>query len=165
MKSRFTDNVLTVFKQMRYFTHTGLLSTEDTNEDDVKDLCRNYELDCTTVVHELNEFRAAYRSVHNMVDVGDLVEHTRTDKRGRKERLKHDMETTAAVSDNENDDLDEATDDDDAGRVLTDDVVEVATTNTCTQWIDHSFIRPLRVVSEISSYPHLTVMYKILASL
>ena len=49
--------------------------------------------------------------------------------------------------------------------VLTNDVVEVVATNSDKGWTDHSFIRPLRVVTEISSYPHLAVMFKILASL
>ena len=49
MKSRFTDAVLIVLQQMSYFTHSGRLRLEDTNEDDVKDLCKNYDLDCTSV--------------------------------------------------------------------------------------------------------------------
>lgn len=34
-----------------------------------------------------------------------------------------------------------------------------------TSWIEHSFIKPLRCLAEISSYPHLTHVYKILATL
>lgn len=37
--------------------------------------------------------------------------------------------------------------------------------NSNTRWIDHSFVKPLRVVAELSSYPHLAAVYKILASL
>ena len=165
MKSRFTADVLTVFQQMSCFTDNDLLHIDDANEDDVKDLCSNYELDCTSVVCELNEFRAAYRSMHNMVDVSDLLEHTRTDKKGRKVRLQHVTETSCATSDDDTDDLDKACGDNDTGRVLTDDVIDIITRNTDKKWIDHSFIRPLLEVSEISSYPHLAVMFKILASL
>ena len=49
--------------------------------------------------------------------------------------------------------------------VLTNDVVEVVTTNSDKQWVDHCFSKPLRLLTEISSYPHLAVMFKILASL
>ena len=80
-------------------------------------------------------------------------------------QLKHVSATATAASDDDSDYLDEAGDVEGTDRVLTDDFVEVVTANTNNQWIDHSFIRPLRVVSEISSYPHLAVMFKILSSL
>lgn len=162
MKSRFTDTVLTAFQQMSYFTHSGLLRLEDTNENDVKDLCKNYELDCTSVIGELNEFRAAYRSVHNMVDVSDLVEDKRTVNKGENALLKHGTETAAVDSDDESDIGDEAGEED--GTVFPKDVSEVITRNS-DKWIDHSFIKPLRLLTEISSYPHLAVIYKILTSL
>ena len=100
MKSRFTDDVLSVFQQISYFTHSGLLRQEDTNEDDVKDLCKNYELDCTSVVRELNEFRVAYRGVYSLIDVSDPDEHTMTDNKWMKpckEQLKHPTEAAVAV--------------------------------------------------------------------
>lgn len=80
-------------------------------------------------------------------------------------QLQHVTETYCAASDDDTDDLDKACDDNDTGRVLTDDVIDIITRNTDKQWIDHSFIMPLRVVNETSSYLHLAVMFKILASL
>lgn len=39
LKSRFTDSVLTVFRQMAHFTHLSLMTQELTAVSDVADLC------------------------------------------------------------------------------------------------------------------------------
>ena len=134
----------------------------------MKDLCGNYELDCTAVVHELREFRTTYKDVHNMVDVGDLVKSTRNANTGyhKKQLLQNsevEVSDTADVSDDERDCRNESESEED-DIVSTNRHAEISE-NTEQRWIAHSFIKPLRVVSEIASYPHLAVMFKILASL
>ena len=46
-----------------------------------------------------------------------------------------------------------------------DETVEEASDDITKRWINHSFIKPLRVLVEMSAYPHLMSLYKILASL
>jgi hypothetical protein len=154
MRSRFTQEVLSIFQQMSCFTHSGLLNAEVCKEDNVQELCRHYDLDSALVVNELNEFRLAYRSVHSMVDVSDLVDHTRCSETSKKVQLE------TADSDNDDETVVESNEEDDPSShdQSTSSVMD-------TRWIDHSYIKPLRVVTEVSSYPNLAVLYKILASL
>ena len=74
LKGRFTDNILSVFEEICHFTHTGLMTEEDTLKESVQELCTVYDLDSGALVDELNEFRHAYRSVHHMIPVDDLTD-------------------------------------------------------------------------------------------
>ena len=58
---------------MTHFTHAHLSADNMTTPADIRELCTTYNLDCDVVVSELDEFRHAYRSIHYMVIVDDLV--------------------------------------------------------------------------------------------
>ena len=87
MKNRFTDEVLSVIQQMSFFTHSGLVGTEDRKEEEITELCNNYGLDSSSVVMELNEFRTVYRNVHHMIDVDYMIDRTRKSKNANVEKL------------------------------------------------------------------------------
>jgi hypothetical protein len=147
--SRFTAQLQPVFSQMMHFTHSRLLRKDDIKEEEILDLCRIYELDSTEVTNELNEFRIAYHSVNHLVSVADMIDHTRKSRADTASCCTY----TATVS---------AADDDIA---LSEDSETDKDSHNVNKWIDHSFIKPLHVIDELSSYPHLTALYKILASL
>jgi hypothetical protein len=167
MKSRFTDEVLSVIQQMSFFTHSGLLSKEERKEEEITELCKNYGLDSSCVVIELNEFRTVYRNVHHMINVDDMIDRTRKSKNLiDKEQDAIDAHITEVDADNDGD-SDESGDESDGSYCSTEGhgAKPDVDVSSAKRWIEHSFVKPLRVLEEISSYPYLAAMYKILASL
>lgn len=161
---------------MRHFTHSGLTSNVNSKEDDVRALCESYDLDCIEIVRELNEFRTAYINVHCMVSVDDLLrqpQHRSThdycgDNDNSEPTLLSDEDNNDKEPDEDNNKLTEGSEER-YSQIGLSSVTPVSPDIACKgphqRWIDHSFIKPLRVLIEFSSYPHLTALYKILASI
>ena len=97
LKSRFTDNVLTVFCQMSHFSHSSLITEDATTTEEVAELCATYDLDAVSVVREKNEFCGAYRSSHHMINVDDLL----VQQRNSRPQTTHSENIHKAKSDSE----------------------------------------------------------------
>ena len=129
-------------------------------------MCNNYGLDSSSVVMELNEFRTVYRNVHHMIDVDYMIDRTSKSKNANVEKLDVVDEQVTEVDANAEHDSDESGDNSDESDSSTENQeAELNVELRSAKWIEHSFVKPLRVLEEISSYPHLTAMYRILASL
>ena len=120
------------------------------------------------ISRELAEFRGAYRSVHSFVDVADL--------KGVKSQLDHCTGSsyptvTTAPPNGEvqinTEDIDCCTsqiDDNDAANDE-ENVDEKVSASEFEHWTDYSYVKPLRVIYQLSAYPMLTTMYTILTSI
>jgi len=168
MKSRFTDEVLSVIQQMSFFTHSGLLSKEERKEEEITELCKHcYGLDSSCVVMELNEFRTVYRNVHHMINVDDMIDRTRKSTNLIDKEQSVIGEHITEVDADDDGGSDESGDESDGSYCSTEGhgAKPDVDLSSAKRWIEHSFVKPLRVLEEISSYPYLAAMYKILASL
>ena len=170
MKSRFTDEVLGIVQQMSHFTHSSLMDEHKSviASTDVYDLCTLYGLDSQAVAEEWNEFRNCYRNMQHMVTVNDLIagnggsrsaDNTDSDMVSHTTQLVNDQASTEDVHDQQD------PDDDDVSASDSEDLVTDNSRTATTRWINYSFVKPLRVLGQLSAYPHLLSIYKILSSL
>jgi len=143
-------------KEMQLFTPSRLVkgATSSLVEDDIGELCINYSLDATAVLKELEEFRPLYSQVHNMVNMDDLLSVS--------PRSMRENTTTKVSLQLEDPDVTDTV----LFQSLEDDEEDTPAITTATaKWVDHSFMKPLRVLSELSGFDNLSCMYKNLASL
>ena len=106
----------------------------------------------------------AYKSVHSLVDVADLKL-----SRERGTAAATDEMTTVQNSDNIGYSLNHIVDNDAANDDKDDDdddeeEEENVSVSDFMHWTDYSYVKPLRVIYQLSAYPTLTTMYKILSS-
>src|SRR5688572_23000077 len=73
LRSRFTDQMLSVVRQMQLFSHSNLINMSTIEQSSVSVLCNAYQLDSQKIIQELNEFYPVYRSIHHMISVEDLI--------------------------------------------------------------------------------------------
>lgn len=143
-RERFTDMTIDVLSEMQHFTPKFLLSNQpDITGATIGHLCNFYEMDATDVALELAEFRPVFRTLYTLISVDDLMS---SDARSMQK----------AHSDSEyNDKEDDLDVQDDAESQL----------NKLQRWAEQGFVKPLRALQELSGFPSLNVMYKILVSL
>jgi len=137
IQERFHDDVIGIFQEMEHFTPQKLNTEDYVTTECITNLCNFYDLDPVVVKTELNEFRHAYRAVQDIVPVNDLI-HVQGTKRLQTVK-EHDAEC--------------------------DDDNEDSAQCSTGQWVESSFVKPLRVIWQLSGYPALTSLYKILVSL
>lgn len=133
-------------KQMYLFTPRALLTGRDVNVSYIEKLCNFYKFEANIVARELNEFRSIYPQLHEMTDVNDIA------------RTSHGTVRTFDVIL-----IDNAIDQDDA--IDDNEEVQETTPVLTAQWAASGFIKPLRVISELSGFTSLTSLYTILVSL
>ena len=168
LTDRFAADKMPIIAQMQHLAQQKLMTEEFVSPDSIKELCEFYGLDPVLISRELEEFRGAYRSVHSFVDVADL--------KGVKSQLDHctgssyPTVTTAPPNgeiQNNTEDIDCCTsqiDDNDAADDE-ENVDEKVSASEFEHWTDYSYVKPLRVIYQLSAYPMLTTMYTILTSI
>lgn len=157
LQDRFSLNETKLMMQMHLFAPSSLLNSSSVVvENDIHELCINYSLDATAVLKELTEFRHVYSNVHHMVKMDDLLPIP----------VSSETKSYAEAVQTQSLDVDE---DDEGGHLeqahISDITASPVTATKRSTWIDHSFIKPLRVLSELSGFVNLSCMYKNLASL
>ena len=163
LTDRFAADKMPVIVQMQYFAPFKLITEEYVSPESITELCEFYRLDPVLIARELAEFRVAYKSVHSLVDVADLKLPR---ERGAAEAT--DEMTTVQNSDNIDYSLNHLVDNDTANDDKDDhddDEEENVSVSDFMHWTDYSYIKPLRVIYQLSAYPTLTTLYKILSSL
>ena len=158
--------------EMQLFTPSSLLkSSSRVVEDDIRELCITYSLDATAVLKELLEFRRVYSQIHHMVNMDDLLPVSSSNSRRMNKKTtsetESDMqkESDSDVKAVQTQSLDE---DDEGEQPEQENTVATPTTSAASNklsWIDHSFTKPLRVLTELSGFDNLSRMYTNLASL
>jgi hypothetical protein len=130
---------------MRFFTPAFLVSSLPVTEDDIKVVCEFYNVDTSVIVKELTDFRGMYKQLQTHVTMDDL--------------------TQVVLSNDGNEGPTRPCDDDMESAVANDEegVRERESSKTC--WIDHGFIKPLRLLEQLSGFTTLHYIYKILVTL
>jgi len=149
---------------MQHFAPIKLMEVDEIGETSIQDLCNFYDLDSTVVARELSEFRVAYRSVHSLVDLNDL-QPTSALIDSINPALSH-LDPGEPATDEQLCDHDDDNDDDDEEKEGENgDSYAMMSMSDFDKWTDYSFVKPLRVIYQLTGYPSLTTLYKILASL
>lgn len=195
LSDRFAADKFPIFVQMQSFAPWKLMTEENVNSESIKELCDFYGLDPVLVARELAEFRVAYRSVHSLVDVSDLqpkqgIQRFQPERTSGREvniglaaddgSCLVDVNTHAAVpvpatpavdiaptGDVHDDDIVNLSQNDDDNDAAADDSEDDGNVSVSdfVHWTDYSFVKPLRVIYQLSAYPMLTTLYKILSSI
>jgi hypothetical protein len=155
MKERFSDDTVTLLKEMQQFTPVTLRRKRPIVPADIQNLCQYYNLDAAALVKEVNEFSQTYLQVEKIVCCAE-------DASIRPDSHVNSHEEQDSCGDSGEDDVDDQHDISQAG-----DRASSASEALGVQqkWADNGFSRPLRVLSELTGFPNLTYLYKILVSI
>ena len=141
-----------VVREMQFFTPRFLLSDQqDTEHATIENLCNLYDLDATNVARELAEFRPVFQKLHMLISIDDLMPVTTQSTRS------NSMHKTEAQND-----YDITTDDGEDDHDVEDDAEPPE--SKLKRWAEQSFVKPLRALQELSGFPALNVIYRILVS-
>ena len=154
MKERFSDDTVTILKEMQHFTPATLRRKKPIGPDDIHNLCQYYNLDAEALVKEVNEFSQTYLQVEKIVCCAE-------DASIRPDSPSNSREEQDSCGE------DDADDDDQHDISQAGDRASSASEAQGVQqkWADNGFSRPLRVLSELTGFPNLTYLYKILVSI
>ena len=133
---------------MKYFTPENLLSSNEISASDIESICKFYCLDGNVIASERNAFVAVYKQMSKFIDMSDMSSSHRAHE------TPQDADTVAA------DDCPRSDSDDDDTADEPIDTVAPRRRN----WENHSFVKPLRCLEELSSFTNLSFLYKILAT-
>ena len=160
-QERFTVLSVRLMKEMQIFSTNALTSDAAvSSEHDIVGLCDLYSLETAQVVRELREFRNVYSTLKDLVKIDDLIIKTKDGTNKATNKAKNDVkDDNGNVADTENDD-----DDHEILEINEDDPNDDDQTAK-DRWIDCSFIKPLRLLLQLSGFPNLICIYKILVSL
>jgi len=120
---------------------------------DVENICKFYSLNADLIARERNSFVHVYKSMASVIDVSDLSLAT-----SRQRKLRNNDNNQAAPQRN----LDVAHDNSD-GEDYSDDNDDTQS-GTGMKWLEFSFVKPLRALEELSSFPNLLCLMKILVT-
>lgn len=73
INNRFDQRSLDIITEMQTFTHENLLKENTSIR--VSCLCKNYNIDASSVENELKEFRKIYKAVKKTIDVSDIIKN------------------------------------------------------------------------------------------
>ena len=104
----------------------------------------------------------AYKSVYSLVDVADLELSRGRDLRGTAAAT--DEMTKVQNSDNIDYSLNHIVDNNDEKDDDDEEEEDNVSVSDFMHWTDYSYVKPLRVIYQLSAYPTLTTMHKILSS-
>ena len=156
MEDRFTDQNLNMMKQMQLFAPVQLSKYIKIKSEDITEFCDFYGFPAEEVARERNEFIMVYEQLHEIAGQSYLDKQSSVSTSANDGRNESESVASGIL------DVDCHNSDDD------DDVVSMvsnAAENICSQWLNQSFIKPLRVLLQLSSYPNLTCVYKTLTAL
>ena len=150
LKDRFPDKTMAIITEMAFFSHECLERMAETIQPQkIWNLCSFYNLDNQEVAAELETFSFVYKSSHSSIDISDLLPKPK------------DM---PVVKQNQQDSLAEETDDNEGEGGAEKEGAGTDKT-TLELWLRRGFIKPYRCLLQLSGFPNLNRLYKILLSL
>ena len=150
LQDRFSDANVSIMREMQYFSPKYLMSTSrDCEPTDIDCLCTFYKIESGIICRELSTFRPLYRQMHSLVSVSDLL--------AKQNRSRGVLFTTSIDNEGGGEELEE--------EELEEGTVQTDAMDSLNTWTDHSFIKPFRAVTELSGFPGLTWLYRILVTL
>jgi len=155
LDDRFPESNITLFRQMSVFTEKRLKSSPfNVTEQDITLLCERYGFDAHEAMKELESFVSYYVDLSN-----DDIQSNESDGAGQEVAFstgqQQQPDSSSAVN--------ETTDDGDYAQPQGQGETEVEF--IYKQWRRFGFFDPLRVVFQLSAFPTLTCIYKILATM
>jgi len=127
---------------------------------DIDILCQMYGLDSVQVSMEVNEFRKVYCDTEAEIDISDLINvnsrHSKTKERKRKSEEEENEDDEEDNGDRVNDPMSDE-DDEEANWDCE--------KQNITLWLSRGFLKPFRLIVQLSSFSHLRALYKILLTL
>jgi hypothetical protein len=152
LKDRFTDQDVAFMREIHLFSPAGLTSSKSCTPKDVENICKFYSLDANVISRERNSFAPVYQSMASLLSVDDLLDNS---SRLHKEHGHGTQNQSQSDEEMENNTSD-------SGEICDgDDDIELS----AGRWLEHSFVKPLRAVQELSSYPNLLCLLKILVAI
>jgi hypothetical protein len=146
LNDRFSSENVEFLREMKYFTPANLLSSPKITANGIQHLCMFYDVDSTAVAAQLNAFAPIYKSLSHLTDVSDV-----SMKRYR------NATTEAAGSEFSVGESEIAA----CGEILP---VNAVTEHCIKNWENHTFLKPLRTLQELSSFTEWHYLVKILAT-
>ena len=147
LKERFSTENLSMMKQMQVFSPMSLMSNKDVTAADIHELCEFYGFDPLVIARERKEFSVSYRQVNKLISLDDLSSSSKSSSTSSLTLTTEGNTVNGELLDFESDD--EETND--QAKPL--------------NWAEYGFIKPLRIIMQLSGCPSLTCLYKILVSL
>jgi len=147
LKERFSTENLSMMKQMQLFSLMSLMSNNDVTTVENYELCEFYGFDPLVIARERKEFYVSYRQINKLISLDDLL---RSSKSSSTSTLSSLTLTTEGNTVN-NELLDFESDDEEM--------------NDHANGTEYGFIKPLRIIMQLSGCPSLTCLYKIMVSL
>ena len=128
-----------------------LLSSEIISPSQIQNICNFYDLNAKDIANERNDFLPVFQSMVDFVSIEDIY----SDKKERSQQLRPEtLRTNGSGEPSNNEDCEN----DDKCDVSDDD-------QTSNNWIDYSFVKPLRALEELSLFPNLLCFVKILTTI
>jgi Domain of unknown function (DUF4371) len=146
LKERFQTEDLALLRSIKFFTPACLTSSINFTEDDIKEVCQYYGVDTSVIIRELTEFRAIYKQLQTHVQMDDLT----TVK--SYEQLAYPCESVDIQHSDTED-------------TVTDEVIDYSKETKVASWIECGFVKPLRLLQQLSGFTTLQYVYKILVTL
>ena len=124
-----------------------MMSNKDVTATDIHELCEFYGFDPLIIARERKEFSVSYRQVNKLISLDDLSSSSKSSSTSSLTLTTEGNTVNGELLDFESDD--EETND--QAKPL--------------NWAEYGFIKPLRIIMQLSGCPSLTCLYKILVSL
>lgn len=153
LHDRFTEENVSLLREMKHFTPGSLISSDSICPDDIKNICQFYNLDAITIARERNAFAPIFTSMAHLINISDLStslsapRHTDNNDQTGIEQEIHITSNEVSLQDSP------------SGHEVPRDI------ESNKRWERHSFLKPLRALEELSSFSNLSCLMKILASI
>jgi hypothetical protein len=153
MNDRFPDSNLALFRQMSVFTEKRLKSVPFTvKEEDIRHLCERYGFDAHEAIKELESFVSCYVDLDDDNQSNNSAAQTLSVSTGQQQQPYSQDSSSGTENESEDDGRGDST------QRETDEFIY-------KHWRQFGFFDPLRVVFQLSAFPTLTCIYKVLATL
>ena len=155
IEERFEGGTLDVLKDMEIFTHENLLN--DNWATRAEHFCKYYNLSVEIVENELVDFKQIYKVMEEDIDVSDTMMKINPSYKNKPDKTQGNI-AGSSLSDDDYDLKSEGSEEED-------DEPEDRKKNTMNLFILKGFIKPCRLLVQLSQYNELFALYKILITL
>ena len=170
---RFQAEDFEILNGLRFFSPAYLLSASASckpTEEQLQVVCRFYNVNPSTVLGELKEFRQIYNQLQLNIDMDDVlhlaaatrITTAHPNSSGNQQLAGEDIEVEGSEGTLADDS------DDTSDRDVADFNADENQTETCKEreaWIHHGFLKPYRLLCQLSGFMSLKYFYKILVTL
>lgn len=162
-KDRFTQQNMELLHEMIQFSPASLMTSNTVTPQDIENICKFYNFDANIVARELNDFRAVYQSMSELIDTTDLSQTSARARKGCKYNQESSISDPGLIQSEDDIDIEEDKDTDNLSEIQL--LTEQKPQQIHNTWINRSFVKPMRALDELSSFTNLSCLMKILATI